>query len=210
MSLLALLLLLAPQTAVPVRPAPVEIELKKGSPEEVQTRDQLQRLLKSHDMERWIFTRKVVIDGTPRLIPHSHPVLTLSTEYLKDDELLLSTFVHEQLHWYLEENHERAKPAMEELRKLYPDAPSGPPGGARDLESTYRHLIVCYWEIRAAKELLGELRGFQVGQYLAQDHYMWIYRKVMEEGYKIGPLIHKHGLIPGARMTDDQSGKKRI
>lgn len=199
MSLLALLFLLLPQAAAPPKPAPVAIELKKGTPEEARTRDQLQRLLREHDLERWIFTRKVVIDGTPNLIPHSHPVLTLGTEYLKDDELLLSTFVHEQLHWYLEENQERAKAAMEEFRKLYPDAPSGPPAGARDLESTYRHLIVCYWEIRAAKELLGELRGFQVGQYLAQDHYMWVYRKVMEEGYKIGPVIHKHGLIPDAR-----------
>jgi hypothetical protein len=202
MPVLALLFLLLPQAAAPAaspKPVPIGIELKKGSPEEVQTRDQLQRLLKTHDLAHWIFTRKVVIDGTPRLIPHSHPVLTLSTEYLKDDELLLSTFVHEQLHWYLEENQERARPALEELRKLYPDAPSGPPGGGRDLESTYRHLIVCYWEIRAAKELLGELRGFQVAQFWANDHYMWIYRKVLEEGYKIGPLIHKHGLIPDAR-----------
>jgi hypothetical protein len=202
MSLLALLFLLAPQAAAPAappKPSPIEIELKQAGPDEAATRDQLQRLLREHDLERWIFTRKVVIDGTPRLIPHSHPVLTLSTEYLKDDELLLATFVHEQLHWYLEENQERAKPALEELRKLYPDAPSGPPGGARDLESTYRHLIVCYWEIRAAKELLGELRGFQVAQFWANDHYMWVYRKVMEEGYKIGPVIHKHGLIPDAR-----------
>ena len=199
MSVLALLFLLPLQATAPPKPVPIEIELKKGSPEEVRTRDQLQRLLREHDAERWIFTRKVVIDGTPNLIPHSHPVLTLNTEYLKDDDLLLSTFVHEQLHWYLEENHERAKQAMEELRKLYPDAPSGPPWGARDLESTYRHLIVCYWETRAARELLGELRGFQVAQYLANDHYMWVYRKVQQEGYKVGPIIHKHGLIPDAR-----------
>jgi hypothetical protein len=203
MSLLATLFLLSPlagaPAAPPVQPAALEIELKQGSPDEVRTRDQLQRLLREHDLGRWIFTRKVVIDGTPRLIPHSHPVLTLSTRYLKDDDLLLSTFVHEQLHWYLTENEERAKPALQELRKLYPDAPSGFPQGARDQESTYNHLIVCYWEIRAAKELLGELRSFQVAQFWMHDHYMWIYRKVLEEGYKIGPLIHKHGLIPDAR-----------
>lgn len=202
MPIQALLFLLLSQAAAPTappKPVPIQIELKKGSPEEARTRDQLQRLLKEHDIERWIFTRKIVIDGTPNLIPHSHPVLTLGTEYLKDDELLLSTFVHEQLHWYMEANFERARPALEELRKLYPDAPSGPPWGARDLESTYLHLIVCYWEVRAAKELLGELRGFQVAQYLAHDHYMWVYRKVQEEGYKIGPIIHKHGLVPDAK-----------
>jgi hypothetical protein len=200
MSLLGILFLLSPLPATPAVPAaPVEIELKQGSPDEVRTRDQLLRLFQEHDLGRWIFTRKVVLDSTPNLISHSHPVLTLSTEYQKDDDLLLSTFVHEQLHWYLEENRERAQPALQELRKLYPDAPAGPREGARDLESTYRHLIVCYWEIRAAKELLGELRAYQVGQFWAQDHYTWIYRKVLEEGYKIGPLIHKHGLIPDAR-----------
>jgi hypothetical protein len=209
MSLLGVLFLLSPLPAAPaappVQPAALEIELKQRSPDEARTRDQLLRLLREHDLGRWIFTRKVVIDGTPRFIPHSHPVLTLSTEYQKDDDLLLSTFVHEQLHWYLEENHERAKPALQELRKLYPDAPAGPREGARDLESTYRHLIVCYWEIRAAKELLGELRAYQVGQFWAQDHYTWIYRKVLEEGYKIGPLIHKHGLVPDAqKRAQDQ------
>ena len=76
MSLLGLLFLLAsPPAAAPVQPAAVEIELKKGSPEEVRTRDQLQRLLREHDLERWIFTRKIVIDGSelrglrvPRLV----------------------------------------------------------------------------------------------------------------------------------------------
>lgn len=200
MSLLGLLFLLSPPAAAPqVQPAAIEIELKQGSPDEARTRDQLQRLLQTYDLGRWIFTRKIVIDGSPRVIPHSHPVLTLSTRHLKDDDLLLATFVHEQLHWYLTDNHERAEPALAELRKLYPDAPSGHPLGGNDQESTWDHLIVCYWEIRAAEELLGELRGFQIAQFWTHDHYMWIYRKVLEEGYKIGPLVHKHGLVPDAR-----------
>ena len=29
----------------------------------------------------------------------SHPVLTLHTRHRRDDDLLLSTFLHEQLHW---------------------------------------------------------------------------------------------------------------
>lgn len=33
-------------------------------------------------------------------IPYSHPVLTLHTRHLKDDLALLSTFVHEEYHWY--------------------------------------------------------------------------------------------------------------
>ena len=131
----------------------------------------------------------------------------MSTRHLKDDDLLLSTFVHEQLHWYLDKNRERAKPALQELRRLYPDVPADFPLGGNDQSSTYSHLIVCYWETRAAKELLGELRAFQVAQFWANDHYMWIYRKVLEEGYKIGPLMQKHGLIPDARQREKPAGQ---
>ncbi len=196
----ALMLFMPLAAAPPTQPAPsvpIAIELKHGSEDEARTRDQLLRLLAEQDAGRWIFTRKVVVDGSG-VIPHSHPVLTLSTRHLKDDDLLLATFVHEQLHWYLDANGERVKPALQELRQLYPDAPAGYPQGAEDQDSTYRHLIVCYWEIQAAQDLLGELRAFQIGRFWSNDHYMWVYRKVQEEGYKIGPLIRKHGLIPNA------------
>ena len=72
----------------------IEIALKSGTPREVQTKEQLQRLLKTYDLSKWIFTRSILIDE--KAIPHSHPVLTLHTRHLKDDDLLLSTFVHEQ------------------------------------------------------------------------------------------------------------------
>lgn len=201
--LTALLLALPLATVQPAPPAPapsaspVSIELKNGTEAEARTRDQLLRLLKEHDASRWIFTRRIIVDGSG-VIPHSHPVLTLSTRHLKDDDLLLATFVHEQLHWYLDADGERAKPVLEELRRLYPDAPAGYPQGGNDQDSTYQHLIVCYWELQAVEDLLGELRAFQIGRFWSNDHYMWIYRKVQEEGYKVGPLIRKHGLIPDA------------
>ena len=77
----------------------IEISLKHSSRVEIQTKEQLQRLLQTYDLSRWIFTRSILIDE--QAIPHSHPVLTLHTRHLKDDELLLSSFVHEQLHWFL-------------------------------------------------------------------------------------------------------------
>src|SRR5215470_6516498 len=78
---------------------PIDITLAHNSATEQQTRDQLQRLLKAYDVSAWIYTKAVAIDD--RAIPHSHPVLTLHTRHLKDDALLLSTFVHEQFHWLL-------------------------------------------------------------------------------------------------------------
>ncbi|HWM90571.1 MAG TPA: hypothetical protein VN493_07375 [Thermoanaerobaculia bacterium] len=72
MSLLGMLFLLPTLSGAPAAPpvaVPLEIELKQGSPDEARTRDQLLRLLQEHDLGRWIFTRKVMIDGSPRVIP---------------------------------------------------------------------------------------------------------------------------------------------
>jgi hypothetical protein len=76
----------------------LDIELKNNSRGEQQTRDQLQRLMREYDLTPFIFTRPILIDE--KAIPHSHPVLTLHTRHLKQDEQLLSTFIHEQAHWW--------------------------------------------------------------------------------------------------------------
>jgi hypothetical protein len=93
-----------------------------------------------------------------RAIPHSHPVLTLHTRHLQDDELFLSTFVHEQFHWFLVQNEKDRDDAIKELRALFPTVPSRGPEGAQDENSTYLHLLDCYLEYRAVQQLLGELR----------------------------------------------------
>ena len=132
-------------------------------------------------------------------IPHSHPVLILSARHVKDDELLLSTFVHEQAHWFLTQNNKATEEAKKELRAMFPKAPVNFPEGASDEESTYLHLIVIYLEYRADRELLGELKARQVMDFWATDHYTWIYKTVLEHTREIGNLALKHKLIPGIR-----------
>jgi hypothetical protein len=90
--------------------AAIDITLKQGTTGEAQTRDQLRRLLTTYDVSPWIYTRSVVIDE--RAIPFSHPVLTLHTRHQQDDDLLLSTFVHEQFHWFLAERREASEQAI--------------------------------------------------------------------------------------------------
>jgi hypothetical protein len=174
----------------------IDITLKQGSKEEEQTKAQLQRLIKSYDVSKWIFTRTVQIDE--KAIPHSHPVLTMSTRHLKDDELLLSTFVHEQIHWFLTQNHKSTEEAKKELRGLFPKVPVSFPEGASDEESTYLHLIVVYLEYRAGRELLGELKARQVMEFWAADHYTWVYKTVLERPRDIGVIAFKYKLVPGA------------
>ncbi len=205
---MGLLALLAAGSALQAQPpAPIEIKLQHGDAAEAQTRDQLLRLLKTYDVKPWIFTRTVIIDSGPKVIPHSHPVLTLSTRHLKDDDLLLSTFVHENLHHFLSQHQDRSEAAQKELRAAFPKVPVGYPDGADSEESGYVHLIVNYLECRADKELLGELRAFQVCQFWAADHYRWIYRQIFENGYQIGPIVRKNGLIPGVPVAKPGAGK---
>jgi hypothetical protein len=133
------------------------------------------------------------------VIPHSHPVLTLSTRHIKDDELLLSTFVHEQAHWLLTQNYKNTEDAKKELRALFPKVPNKGPEGASDEESTYAHLIVIYLEYRADRELLGELKARQVMEFWSNDHYTWIYKTVLERARDIGNIAFKYKLVPGVR-----------
>src|SRR5262249_62331169 len=124
--LCAVLLILSVPTAVRGQ-AGLEIALKQGSVPEAQTKEQLQRLVKTYDVSRWIFTKSIVVDE--RAIPHSHPVLTLHARHLLDDDLLLSTLVHEQFHWFLVEKESETKEAIAELRPLFATVPVSQPEG---------------------------------------------------------------------------------
>jgi hypothetical protein len=181
---------LARLLAIYVRP---EGRRVTASPIEAQTRSQLQKLLQQYDCTKFIFTKEVVIDR--EALPHSHPVLTLHTRHLKDDELLLSTFVHEQIHWFLSERREQTTQAIQELKTVFPKAPVGFPAGGDSEESTYLHLLVNALEYRADKELLGELRARQVMDFWAKDHYTWIYHRVLEDGDKIRTVLSKYKLV---------------
>jgi hypothetical protein len=88
-------------------------------------------------------------------LPHGHPVLTLHTRHQEDDELLLSTYVHEQVHWLIEGRKSEAEAAMQDLRQIYPRIPVGCPEGST--EGYYEHLLVVYLEFWVNQTLLGEL-----------------------------------------------------
>jgi hypothetical protein len=175
----------------------LDISLKSGSRSEIQTKAQLERLVKTYDLSKWMFTKAILIDE--KSIPHSHPVLTLHTRHLKDDDLLVSAFVHEQLHWFLVQKDKETNEAIKELRVLFPKVPVGFPEGSEDEESTYLHLLVNYLEYRADRELLGELRAKQVMDFWATDHYKWVYKTVLERTRDIGNIAFKHKLIPTNR-----------
>lgn len=155
------------------------------------TKEQLHRVLQEYDLSKWIFTEKVLVDYYTS-IPHSHPILTLNTRYVDDDERLLSTFVHEQIHWFTNSKPDGVDKTVAEFKTLYPEVPVGKGQGARDEFSTYLHLIVCYLEFSAVTELLGEPKAREI--MAGWRHYKWIYKTVLNEGDKLKAVIEKNKL----------------
>ena len=76
------------------------------------------------------------------------------------------------------------------------EVPVGAPEGAVDENSTYLHLVVCYLEYQAMRELLGEFKSRQIMEFWATDHYTWIYRTVLEKPREISTVLFKYKLLP--------------
>ena len=173
------------------------LTLKNDSDRERETKAQLEKMLEQHDLSKWIFTREIVIDEKTG-IPHSHPVLTLNTNYTGKDLQLLSVFVHEQLHWFAIAHEEDRDRAIAELEQLFPDLPTQPPDGSSGRFSSYQHVIVCYLEFAALKELVGKEKAREVIELWAGHHYRGIYRLVLDQPDKIRAVVEKHNLLPAA------------
>lgn len=172
----------------------LEIELKNNTRAERLAKEELERLLKTHDLSPWFFTSKLVIDQEDT--PHSHPILTLHTRHIGDPLRLLTTFLHEQIHRSLTdwpERREARDKALEELQVLFPTVPQGRPYGARDTQSTYLHLVVCYLELEALTGYIGRPAARRVLD--SQTHYKWIYATVLSNaGEKVAEVVRQHGL----------------
>jgi hypothetical protein len=183
-------LLLMVAQAVSGQGPDLTIRLAHESEGERKTREQLERLLSRFDVERWIETREVVIDE--RTTPHSHPVLTLHTRHFDSDLQLMSTFVHEQFHWYVNRERERRDSAMAAFREHYPDVPVGGSAGARDAQSTYLHLVVCDLEFQAMTILVGRDEAKRILERFT--HYEWIYERVLEDPF-VRSVMTRYQLI---------------
>lgn len=170
-----------------------EVEILCKTPLEERGRQQLERLLGTYNLDPWVFTRTVRIESY--VIPHSHPVLTLNTRYLDDDHHALSTFVHEQAHWFeaADERASASRRAIEDLRAMYPNPPVPEEVGTRSDRSTYLHLMINWLELDAMAELVGEQNARAV---LAEKgHYEWIYERVLEDTDGIGRILARHDML---------------
>lgn len=167
----------------------VWIGLANGTEVEAVLATELRALMRKHDLEPWVLTRRVLIDENQ--ISHSHPILTISTGHIGEELELLSTLLHEQLHWLEEEPwRDDFWAAMEDFEALFPDVPSSADGGARDDRSTYRHLLVCDMEYQAMTALVGEVAARKT--LAGITHYEWIYEKVLNDP-RVREVALRHG-----------------
>ena len=168
----------------------ISIRTAHHGPREEQTADQLRKLLDSYDLTKYTFTRDVLIDRG--VMNHAFPALTLNVRFADAPDDLLSSYIHEQLHWYLREHDSQQKAAIDELRRMYPTAPVGLPEGAETAYSTYGHLVDCYLEIEADRQLIGPERTMKTIR--NKGHYTWIYETIFRDEPRIASVVDEHQL----------------
>jgi len=168
----------------------ITIDLARGTPREQLAKQTLEQLLASHDMRKYTFTRRVVIEQGA--VNHAFPVLTLNPYFASSPDELLSTYIHEQLHWHLRDRAAEQQAAIAELRRMYPHVPVGLPASAENEYSTYGHLVDCYLEILADRELLGPERTDVVIH--GKPWYTWIYTTVLADEKQIAGVVDRHRL----------------
>lgn len=158
------------------------------------TKQNLEHLVKVYDLRPFIFTDIIHIQS--RVIPHSHPVLTLNSRFAEAPHRLLSVFLHEQLHWWGAMNAEKVNLAIQDLKTLIPAIPKE--GMTRNQQSTYLHFIICYLEYRALQHYLGKKQADHILVTMIEEDkiYPWIYGRIFEEYHKIGAIVRKHQLEP--------------
>jgi len=168
----------------------IKIELAHQTECERETRERLEQVIASYDLRKYTFTREIMIEE--RAINHAFPVLTLNARFANSSDELLSSYIHEQLHWHLREHNSQQQEAIAELRRMYPNAPVGMPEGAETAYSTYGHLVDCYLEILADRQLIGPERTQAVIN--NKGHDTWIYKTVLQDEAKIAAVVASNHL----------------
>lgn len=163
----------------------VVITLANDTRKEQRTKALLERILVKYDLERYIFTDKIVVEQG--VISHSEPVLTINTLWYENEHHLLATFIHEQLHWFFKQHNEQVFAAIAELRKLFPEVPVGRPEGAKTEKSSYLHLLLNRLEFLGLDQFLGKDAAERVMQ--EKPYYTWIYEQILLHGDVLDDLL---------------------
>lgn len=170
----------------------LEITLETGTELERNGQSLIEGFAKSYDLSKYYFTKKVHIQTY--VTPHSHPVLTLNTRTIKEPNSYLAVFLHEQIHWFFDLNgrEEKTKRFIEKMKVKFPKVPSQKEGGAKDDESTYLHLAVCFYELEQLSKLIGSSEAERV--FKSDNIYFWVREQVLNNRDFIQKTLNETGL----------------
>lgn len=175
----------------PPKDEPLIVETRSDLESEKLMKQRLEALWNKYDLEPYVYTKKVKIQQG--VIPHSHPILALSTNLDTETELL-STFLHEQMHWYSLTDHKGFEAAAKELLKKYPKVPSELPEGAGSEQSTFLHLGICYLEFHTLAKVIGKEAAKDHFNYKTTQYYRWVYRTILKDLDFFEKLFEDNGL----------------
>ncbi len=179
----------------------ISIDLSEARRAAEQVRGLLSKLRLEHNLRQFEYATTVRI--APGEIPHSHPVLTLNS-MVRTEGALLSTYLHEQMHWYVTwysyARTESWRTIRMELEARYPAIPTVFPEGAHTVASSYLHLIVNWLEVEAASILLGRAAAVEISS--KNFVYSGIYKIVLSEWDALSRLYREQGLTPIRRAGE--------
>lgn len=175
----------------PPKDEPVVVNTFNNTPTEQRTKAALLRLLDQYDLEPYLYTKEIMVQDS--VIPHSHPVLTVNTNDTTD-LLVLSTLLHEQMHWYSLYLEEKSETFISTMKERYPEVPTSLPEGGHSEESTYLHLLVNYLEYEALRRVTGVEQAEEVMKHWTTHHYTWIYKTVLEDYAQLNELALSLGI----------------
>jgi hypothetical protein len=146
-------------------------------------------LIGKYNLQPYSYTKDIAIES--KVIPHSHPVLTLRAEEKDKPDELLGTFIHEQMHWYwIEASPGKDVGPRVDFKNRYSLVPIKPPEGSGDEASTLQHLGVCWLEYRGLIQTVGTERAKKVIS--EKPYYTWVYKKVLEDTDFIAGVMKKY------------------
>lgn len=132
-----------------------------------------------------MFTTDILIQRGA--IPHSHPIITLNTRSLDPIEVL-GTFVHEQMHWFVD-----SRPNKQTVLAHLANAYSTPAEFDSRQESFLEHIVVC-WNTRNFLKTM--ISATQLDQfYRASRPYPQIERLVETRFEEVGTILGRHSMI---------------
>lgn len=162
-------------------------------------RVQINRIINDYDIDDWIFTDVVkIVHGEDA---RSYPVLQMNTDFLEDDEIQLSIFIHENAHIFIarDEKDEAENRVIRKLRSLFPNPP------APLQKNLYHHIMVAWVEYDALIELFNEQKAREIMErkinYFTKDNlesplfqnYSWYNHMAMNHPKKVGQLMKEFG-----------------